>query len=365
MMGNTGKVAGLIVAAGYSSRMGKFKPLLPLGGATVLENTILSLQSAGLTDILVVLGHRADVLQPVVERLGAKAIINPAFHEGMYSSIEAGVRDLSQQSAGFLLLPGDNPLIRPHTIAQLLEKFWQREAGIIYPCFQGQRGHPPLIASAYLPGILNWQGSGGLKAFLEQYEAEATEVEVIDQGILLDLDNPLDYQAVQEYYEFRTIPTAQECLAILQKLQAPERVCSHGQKVAEIACSLADQLNRCRCPQNIGLVRAAGLLHDLAKGQPKHAEAGAKMLQALGFPQVAEIVASHTDIRLGDSRSISAKELVYLADKLVIGSHEVTLQERFQVPLAKFHNQPAILHDIKTRLDNAQTIKRWIEEILA
>src|SRR5579863_4348391 len=90
----TNRVAAIILAAGYSSRMGEFKPSLLLGRTTAFERCIELFRAAEIADVVAVLGHRADQLQPKAERGGVRCVLNPEFDRGMYSSIVAGIRTL-------------------------------------------------------------------------------------------------------------------------------------------------------------------------------------------------------------------------------------------------------------------------------
>ena len=164
-------LAAIIVAAGYSSRMKRFKPLLSLGGSTVLEQIVRSFRDGGIRDIRVVVGHRANELLPVLERLGVQAIVNTHFSEGMFSSVSAGVQSLSPEVLGFFLCPVDNPIVKRHTLEVLQKTFFSTEFGIIYPSYQGLRGHPPIISRRYVNEVLAWTKLGGMRALLEQLRA--------------------------------------------------------------------------------------------------------------------------------------------------------------------------------------------------
>lgn len=197
-----GSLAAIIVAAGFSSRMKSFKPLLPLGESTVVEKAVEGFVKAGIKDILVVVGHRAEQLLPILDRLPVRTIYNTNFSEGMFSSICAGVKGLTPEVEAFFLLPVDNPIVNPSTLIKLKETFYAAQAGIIYPNYQGMRGHPPLISSRYVNDVLSWDKPGGMRAILDQYENNALDLEVDDQGILLDMDTPDDYQRMLKYYEY-------------------------------------------------------------------------------------------------------------------------------------------------------------------
>ena len=188
------RTAALILAAGLSSRMGRFKPLLPLGGTSVLGRAVGLFQQAGVADVRVVAGHRADDLIPQIEALGAKAVINPDYEDGMFTSVLAGVRSLGPEVEAFFILPADMPLVRPATVRLVLER-WLNDPGLIVrPAFQGRRGHPPLIPTLFSTGIMAWPGQRGLKGAMEQWEDRSVTLEIDDQGIVLDLDRPGDYE---------------------------------------------------------------------------------------------------------------------------------------------------------------------------
>ncbi len=197
-MSTGGGITALILAAGYSSRMGTLKPLLPLGGSTVIEEAVQRFRTARVDDIRVVTGYRAEKLAPVLKRLGVKEVFNPDYDQGMFASVRAGVRSLETGIAAFFLLPVDIPLVKPRTITGLLHAYRHGDARIIYPCFKGLRGHPPLISQACVADLpLDWEG--GLRAFLSRYHAEALDLEVMDDTILLDCDTPEDYHRLQAY----------------------------------------------------------------------------------------------------------------------------------------------------------------------
>jgi CTP:molybdopterin cytidylyltransferase MocA len=196
-------LAAIILSAGFSSRMAAFKPLLSMGNSTVIETVINIFLQAGISDITVVLGHRADDLKPVVDRSHVRWILNERYDEGMYSSVVSGVSGLYSARAevkGVFLLPVDMPLISSLTIKKITMAYSISGSHIFYPTYLKQRGHPPLIPSDLFSEILAWNGPGGLRSFLERYEARASGVEVQDKGILMDIDTPEDYSEICRVY---------------------------------------------------------------------------------------------------------------------------------------------------------------------
>ncbi|WP_094607079.1 Molybdenum cofactor guanylyltransferase [Sporomusa silvacetica DSM 10669] len=351
------RIIGLIVAAGYSSRMGTFKPLMPLGEKKVIETAVDSLRLGGINDIRVIVGYRAAELYPVLERLPVSIIENPNYASGMFSSIVAGVRALAAEAEAFMMLPGDTPLIRSSSIKELIKKYRQTGAAVVYPTFNGQRGHPPVISDKCFASILNGDGAGGLRHILEQFAADSVVVPVADQGVLMDMDTMDDYQQLAKFYAKRNIPTYDECLALLDKYQTGDKVLRHGQTVAAVAQQLVDLLNGAGLKLNSELVVAGGLLHDLAKGKPNHPRRGGRLVTSNGFSALAGIVAAHMDLELTAEQAIDEAAVLFLADKLVQGDRRVSLNERFNLPLAKFSENPEILAAVLRRQQTAEIIR--------
>jgi molybdenum cofactor cytidylyltransferase len=200
------RIVALVLAAGFSYRMETFKPLLPVSGSPLVERTIARFLQAGFCDVRVVVGHRAKEVIPIVNRLGAHPIINEDYPSGMYSSVRAGVRTLTEKDDAFFLMPGDCLLNRPETLAKMALVFLREKAGILHPTFGGRRGHPPLISALYKKTILSKEPPGGLKALLADCEDDAVEVKVDDEGILNDLDTPQEYRKLLESYNAETVP---------------------------------------------------------------------------------------------------------------------------------------------------------------
>ncbi|MCL6478671.1 MAG: NTP transferase domain-containing protein [Peptococcaceae bacterium] len=363
--GDIKNIAALILAAGFSSRMGAFKPLLPLGAATVIEWVITTFRSAGATDIKVVIGYRALDMVAVLKSLPVDVIENGDYPSGMFSSVKAGVKAITPEVEAFFILPVDIPLIAPLTINKMLEAYRIHKAGVVYPCFDGERGHPPLISAANMERILSWNGEGGLRNLLRQWEHEAVDVEVDDQGVLMDMDTPGDYRRIREKHGRGDIPSERECLSLLKSIGVPDAVARHCRVVAGVAGDIARALNKAGCRLNIDLILAAGLLHDIAKGKADHALAGAEYLRELGYARVADIVESHMDRQSCVGGIVTEADVVFLADKLVQEDKVVSLEQRFQHARDRLESNPDIVSCIEKRYRQAGAIKREVEKIIA
>lgn len=381
------RTAAVILAAGLSSRLGEFKPLVRLGDATLLERAARLLRQSGAEDILAVAGHRAPETLAEAERLGIRAVANPEYATGMFSSVLAGLRAvaaLRPRPDALFILPVDIPLVRPHTLRLLLERFAAcrdslpaHTPAVLHPMFLGQRGHPPLLHARHLPELLAWCGKNGLRGGLDALEQRhgAAEVPVADENILFDVDDQPALTEARRRLARRGIPTPQEALALLTLHNAGERGLAHGRGVAEAALALARALEAkgTRADLDAGmdanrppgldfeLIEAAALLHDIAKGQPRHEAAGAALLDSLGFHAAARIVADHRDIAPETAPRLTERELVYFADKLVRGSTRVPVRVRFQQKLDLFAHDPDATAAIRRRLANALAMQQRIE----
>ena len=358
-------VTAIVLAAGFSERMGDFKPLMRLGGMTVLERVVRLFQSVGVGRIHVVTGHRAAELTPLIDRWGGRSVVNARYADGMYASVAAGVSSLEDSAASFFVLPADIPLVRQATLRSLMEAFPDGRAAICHPTFQGRRGHPPLIGRHFSAAIIDGRGHGGLKALLERYESEALDVPVVDEFILRDLDAPEDYQRLGDRLKTRDILSPAECHALLlEKLKVPPAVWNHGRAVAEQALRIGRALTAAGCRLDLGLIHAAALVHDMARGKPDHARHGAEILRELDMPRMAEIVQTHMDLNVEMGDPIREAEVVFLADKLICEDRFVGIDRRFSPRLQDHHTDPRIEASIRSKLEFARRSSDRVEAII-
>jgi CTP:molybdopterin cytidylyltransferase MocA len=191
--------SAIILAAGFSSRMHGFKPLIRIGGKSFVEHAIALFRTSGIEEIITVVGHRGPELLPVVEAAASRWVMNANYADGMYSSIKAGVKALKHPGNAFFLLPVDMPLVRPATVRQLAVGFERHRAPLVcYPLFQSKRGHPPLIHSHLIDALLRHDGKGGLREFLRCYDNQAISIPVEDPFIRMDADTPTDLLRLTE-----------------------------------------------------------------------------------------------------------------------------------------------------------------------
>jgi molybdenum cofactor cytidylyltransferase len=205
-------IAGLVLAAGESSRMGRDKALLLYRGRTFLETIIGKLHEAGIERVAVVLGHHADVIQGAMgcgdagpAAAGVEIVINSDYRRGQTSSLQAGLAALQKPVVGLpsatcgslaavVLCLVDHPAFSPTTVAALLAAFERTQAPVVVPSHGGRHGHPVLISRRLFPALRALTDHQGANGVIRAWHDQTEHVEVPDPGILVDVDDEEAYR---------------------------------------------------------------------------------------------------------------------------------------------------------------------------
>ncbi|HEU4752533.1 MAG TPA: nucleotidyltransferase family protein [Armatimonadota bacterium] len=174
--------------------MGALKPLLPYGSGTVIRAAVRSLRASPVSRVLVVLGHRSEEIAADLQGSGAETVFNPRYREGMLTSVQAGVAAAPEDTEWLVIALGDQPWVRPETVALLLDEARNGGPGIVVPSYGGRRGHPLLLHSRYRGEIARLEGQGGLRELLRRHPEEIRYVLFPDESVLRDMDTPEEYQ---------------------------------------------------------------------------------------------------------------------------------------------------------------------------
>ncbi|MCZ6891430.1 MAG: nucleotidyltransferase family protein [Chloroflexi bacterium] len=188
-------VSAVLLAAGESTRMGHQKALLPWRGSTLLQYQAYSLLRGGASEVIAVLGYRAETLRPLVQDIpGVTTVLNLRYRTGKTSSIRAGLRSLSPREQMIVVLSVDQPR-SPALVQKVIEAHRQRGALITYPAYQGKGGHPTAFSASLLPELMRIRESRqGLREVMERHRSETFRLEVADQEAVLDLNREEDYR---------------------------------------------------------------------------------------------------------------------------------------------------------------------------
>ena len=199
------RIAALLLAAGRSSRMGSNKLLEPIDGIPMVVRTAQRLLSSHARPIVAVLGNEADRVDAALGKLPLARVRNPAFAEGLSTSLKAGLAALPAEIDGVVVCLGDMPLITGRDIDRLIAAFNPLEGrAIVVPTRRGKRGNPVLWASRFLPEMAELSGDVGAKHLIGEHADLVCEVEMDADGVLVDIDTPDALAALRE----RTKPSA-------------------------------------------------------------------------------------------------------------------------------------------------------------
>lgn len=187
-------LAGLILAAGESSRMGADKALLMYRGQTFLESITSTLLEADVQHVVVVLGHHAEEIQLEIDLATVEVVVNPDYQRGQTSSLQAGLHLMAaNEPDGVIICLVDHPAISVDTVRQLMQTFNSTRKPVIIPQLKGKHGHPILMGRELFGRIAALGPDEGADSVIHEYRDQTEFVEVTDHGILLDVDDPESY----------------------------------------------------------------------------------------------------------------------------------------------------------------------------
>jgi molybdenum cofactor cytidylyltransferase len=186
----TGTVAGMVLAAGGSLRLGRPKQLLPFRGRTMLDAVLDTARSCGLDQLLVALGGASDEVRAAVDLHGCDVVENPGFGAGCSSSIAAALPSLSSSTDVLVLLLGDQPEVTVDAVRRLL--VGRGDAPLSVCRYDDGRGHPFAFGRTMLPHLAAMHGDKAVWRLLDEHAAVVTEVEV-PGPVPLDVNTTADY----------------------------------------------------------------------------------------------------------------------------------------------------------------------------
>lgn len=185
-------VSGIILAAGFSKRMGTNKLLLPVAGIPVIERVISIVSKARIDEVIVVCASEG------VGRIGneyhAKVIRNTSQELGQSHSIKLGVENCSLDTDGFMFFVGDQPFMTEDIINSLIESFEDSNYNAVVPFYCGNRGNPVIFSSKLREKLLSLNGDVGGRKLFAELGADILEVPFDSETLGFDIDTKEDYE---------------------------------------------------------------------------------------------------------------------------------------------------------------------------
>jgi molybdenum cofactor cytidylyltransferase len=193
-------IPAIVLAAGRSSRMGRAKATLPAGdGHTFLTRIIRTLLDAGVDDVIVVVGHEADLIASSFSESGlpARFVVNHDYDRGQLSSLVAGLNAVDRPGVPAILLTlVDVPLVSESTVRAVIDRYRRTRAPIVRPTSGDRHGHPLLIDRSVFDALRAADPSAGAKPIVRAHASVVGDITIEDEGAFLDVDTEEEYRKI-------------------------------------------------------------------------------------------------------------------------------------------------------------------------
>ncbi|NOZ78988.1 MAG: nucleotidyltransferase family protein [Acidobacteria bacterium] len=201
--GDTPLIAGILLAAGQSRRMGRNKLLLPFGDVPLVAHGLAALASSSVHPVVCVLGWQAGAVRKAVEGVFPDGrvtfVVNRRFGEGRSTSIQAGLAALPDGAKAALFLPADVPLVRAKDVDAVADRYRRTAATIVVAVGRcGELSHPVLFARACFPELMALVGDVGGRRLIRARWGDVEKVSLPGPEPF-DVDTPGDYQRLLEH----------------------------------------------------------------------------------------------------------------------------------------------------------------------
>lgn len=188
--------AGVLLAAGASSRFGSAKMLAEIDGEPLVRRSARVLLESGLDEVVVVLGARASEVAAALEGLPVSLVVNGDWEDGMFSSVCAGIGAASPDVRRIAVCPGDLPGLTPALVRRIVEVSLETDdTTLTVPSHDGRRGHPLVLPGALLMRVLTWPEDARLSDLFQEDDLSVRYVEGLGPAVLRDVDTPGDLPA--------------------------------------------------------------------------------------------------------------------------------------------------------------------------
>ena len=204
-MAGKAPTAGIVLAAGTSTRFGTFKLLQPLGERVLLEWVLDTCLHSKLERIFLVLGYkRAEIMDALAETKKHPRlciVFNQDYLRGQSTSLRAGLNATKGQFPSVMFILGDQPLIDAKNLDMLLERFWHSDKNICVPFHNNRRGNPVIFSEKFYPQIENICGDLGAREIIDNNAEDVLRIDLSEPSFFHDVDTREDIKQVSAYID--------------------------------------------------------------------------------------------------------------------------------------------------------------------
>ncbi|HSH36327.1 nucleotidyltransferase family protein [Schnuerera sp.] len=186
-------ITGIIMAAGFSKRMGEDKLLMEIDGVNMVERVIGSCKNSILDEIILI--YRKEEVGKIGEKHQIKTAYNPNAHLGQSESMKLGIK-ATKTSDAYMFLTGDQPFVTSELIDRLIDEYKKSEYSIVVPYYNGRNGTPTIFSSIYKEELLEVEGDKGGRDIIKKNISSVKKVIITDEKLGFDVDTPKDFKGV-------------------------------------------------------------------------------------------------------------------------------------------------------------------------
>ena len=193
------RITAIVPAAGLSSRMGQNKLLMPFAGKSLIERAVDTLMTSGVDEIVVVLGHEANLLRSRLEGKSVHFVDNPDYRAGLSTSVRAGMEAAPKGADAMMIYLADQPLLEADEVRRLVLAFAEaKRAGksIVVPFFCNKRGNPVILDASYREMVLDVVGDAGCRRIIKRHPEQVFAVQMETDHVVRDVDTPEDFESL-------------------------------------------------------------------------------------------------------------------------------------------------------------------------
>lgn len=189
-------ITGIILASGFSSRMGEDKLLLELNGEVIIESVIKAALDSDLDKVIIV--YRQEKVKDIGDKYNIETILNENADLGQSESIKTGVSTIKEESH-YMFIMGDQPFLKPAIVNKLIESFKASDKNLMIPYYDGRKGMPSIFAYKYRNDLLELKGDKGGRDLLEEYSWDLEKVYFEERLPGIDIDTKEDLEMVKKW----------------------------------------------------------------------------------------------------------------------------------------------------------------------